>query len=84
LPGVGVPDEPAYRRGQLSRRDVRDRGVLQDEPHAGAHGYPDIAERLGRAGVFECVRVLARKRGERTVDGTDDVGDRDLLSRTGK
>ena len=55
--------------------------MLEDVAQAGAQGDPDVAQRLGVAGVVEVLGLLAADAGERALGGADDVGDADLGGR---
>ena len=69
--------------GRLAGGDVGQRDVLDDAAQARAHGDPDALQRLGGAGVGDVLRALAAHRGQRALDGADDVGDGDLRRRAG-
>ena len=56
--------------------------MFQDRADVRAQGNPNFFQRLGRFVVLDCRRPDAADRRERATDGSDDVGNGDLLGRS--
>src|SRR5215210_7631591 len=80
-PGFGVAGELHDRGGELSFDDVGKGYGLEDGAQVGADGDPDLLQVLGRALVLYRFGPLSPDVCERSFDGADDGGERDLLSR---
>src|SRR5215218_991105 len=80
-PGFGVAGELRDGRGELSFDDIGEGYGLEDGAQVGADGDPDLLQVLGGALVLHSLGPLAPDVGERSFDGADNGGERDLLSR---
>jgi dye decolorizing peroxidase len=77
-PGLGVVGQHVDRVGQAGVGDVGDGHVLDDVAEVLADRDPHASELTGDAGILGLFGLAAPNAGERPLDGTDDVGDRDL------
>jgi len=63
---------------------VAERHLFEDGALVGPQGDPDLLKGLGRPGVLDVLRPLAADAEQRTVDGADDLGQRDLAGGPGQ
>jgi hypothetical protein len=80
-PGVGVGGDRGDLVRQLPGGEVGKRDGLQHGAQVRAHRDPDVAKRLRRAGVLDLLGALAANVGYWALDGSDHLGERDLLGR---
>ena len=80
-PGLGVLGQAATSGGRRPAATSASVTCLDDAAQARAHRDPDLLQRLGGAGVVDVLGRPAADRGQRALDGADDVGDGDLARR---
>src|SRR5215211_1183004 len=80
-PRLGIAGELCDGGGQLSVDDIGECYGLEDGAQVGADGDPDLLQVLGGALVLYRFGPLSPDVCERSFDGADDGGERDLLRR---
>src|ERR1019366_4328145 len=80
-PGVRIGGQLLHRLGELPRDDVGNGHLLEYRAQAGPHRHPDVLEVLGRPLVAGHLRAQSAHLGQRSVEGPDDVGHRDVGGR---
>ena len=78
-PGVWIGGKLLYTRRKLPRHQVSKGHRLKYRAQVGTDGNPDLLEVVGTAAVADRLRRLGLDVGDRSLNRTDHVGDRDLI-----